>query len=401
MNILILTRIMAQNNNTIYNSYTNGIKNNSDKCISFDYYDLYFNNGKKRFEEIILNEIEVNNIDVVFINFVSGDLTFDIYFLQELSKKCFLITNFYDSELFFEPIDRYYAQCADLVLLPTPSNFLYSYKLLEINAITTYSLYDSKIYKCIEKEKDIDISFIGDMTKKFRKEFVSYLESNGYKVETYGFGTKNGRIDFEHMLEIINRSKINLNFTDSSYQRTFNRDTNMNYLIIPNIVKYIKQLKGRVIEIALCKGFVLSQSINGLDEIFSREEIGVFDTKEELLEKVKYYLDNEKIREKMASLAHINAMDKFDATIKFKELFKSIDLKKRNNKIIYMDKIFLENYMSHHTLYLFNFLFKLQISKFLEEVRIIEFNKINLTITFNHFVQQFKYQIINKLFKRK
>ncbi|MBL0722119.1 MAG: glycosyltransferase family 1 protein [Sulfurovum sp.] len=401
MNILILTREMQTNNNTIYNSYTKGIVNNCKHSIVIDYFNLYFDNGKKDFESSILNTIQENSIDIVFINFVSGDLTFDLNFLSLISSQSFLMMNFYDSELFFEPIDRYYAQCADLVLLPTSSYFTYSYKVLNINAISTLSLFDTSIYKNLAIKKDIDISFIGDITKKSRQEFINYLGENGYKVATYGFGTKNGKLNFNEMVNIFNRSKINLNFSDTINHRSFVREFNMDYSSIPKIAKYIQQLKGRIIEVALCGGFTLTQNVLGIDELFNSDQIDRFDTKEELLNKVKYYLKESELRETMANNAYKSSIIKFDATKQFKIIFNNINLMKRDKKVIYTDDIFISNFYTYHTLYLFNFLFKLRFKYFFQEFKIIKLRKLRLSSVYYHFTQQFKFQIINKMSRKK
>ena len=391
MNILILTRIITNNSNPIYNYYTKGIQDNYPNTTVVDYFDLYFSQGNSSFEKSILKTIQDKKINLIFINFVSGDITFNLEFLQLLSSRCFIMMNFYDNELFFEPIDRYYAQCADLVLIPNTEIFTYSYKLLGINAKSVLSLYDISVYKNNNIPKDIDVSFVGDVSKKSRSNFINYLLENGINVEVYGRSSKRGSVSFEKMIEIFNRSKINLNFSETVSSRKFNHSTNTNYKIVPNIVKYMTQLKGRSIEISLCGSFVLTQSATGIEELFTTNEIDTFTSKEELLEKVKYYLENETLRENMAQKEAIKAKTKYDATKAFKKILNEIDIKNYYKKDIYKDKEFISNYMTYHTLYLFNFLFKLKISSFLEELKLIQFRKINISTAFAYACDQFKY----------
>lgn len=401
MNILILTRKANKDANSIYNSYTNGIINNYSQSTIIDYFDLYFQNGKKGFEDIIINHIKMHKIELIFINFVSGDLSFDLVFLQHLATRCFIIMNFYDSELFFEPIDRYYAQCADLVILPTSSNFTHSYTLLGINAISTLSLFDTTLYKKQNLKKDIDISFVGDVSKKSRQEFLNHLILLGYNVEVFGHGTKNGSVSFDKMTEIFNRSKINLNFSDTVDERVFNKYTNTDYSVVPNIMKYMTQIKGRSIEVALCGGFVLTQYATGIEEMFNENEIAVFHDKDELLEKVKYYLKNDKHRVQMQENVYKKALQKYDVATAFSKILKNINIQNREEKIVYTDKEFLQNYATYHTLYLFNFLFKFKFHNFAEELNIIRQNNIKFSTAFRHLTQQFYYQIIKKIVKRK
>jgi len=399
MKILVLTRKMKGKANFIYNSYTNGITKNYPDSIVIDYFDLYFDLAKENFEKKILETIKVKKIDIVFINFISGDLTFDLKFLQKIESVSYLIMNFYDSELFFEPIERYYAQCANLVILPTSSAFTYYYKILNINTTSTLSLFDIKKYENKKIKKDIDISFIGNIEKKSRQEFISFLQDKGYKVETYGLGTKNGKVSFDEMIDIFNRTKINLNFSDTITYRSFNRTYNTNYSTVPKITQFLQQLKGRTIEVALCGSFTLSQDALGIDELFGKDEIDTFKTKDELLQKVKYYLDNEDIIEEKSNLAYKTAIVKFDVERKFKELFENLDLKNKIEKKIFIDDAFLSNFYTYHILYLFNFLFKGRFKDFYQEFKLIEFRKLDLITSYYHITQQFKYQVINKLFK--
>jgi hypothetical protein len=393
MNILILTRVTNKDGNSIYNSYTKGIVNNYPESIVIDYLDLYFNNAKKDFEAKILEIIDKEKIDLIFINFVSADFTFEINFLHYLSQKCFMMMNFYDSELFFEPLDRYYAQCADLVLLPTSSVFIENYSLLGINAISTLSLFDIKMYKNLDIKKDIEVSFVGDLSKKSRRDFIEYIQKQGIQIEVFGKGSKNGSLSFDGMIDIFNRSKINLNFSDTSSQRTFNKDINTDYSIVPKIVEYMTQLKGRTIEVSLCGSFTLTQNAVGIEELFSLDEIDIFNTKEELVSKILFYLEEDEQREVMALKAYNKAIKKFDATSIFKKIFQNINLQERQSKTIFMDKDFLKNYTSYHALYLFNFLFKGKIKLFFKELQNIKFNQLKPYSVSQHFLQQLRYRI--------
>lgn len=399
MNILILTRIANKNGNSIYNSYTQGITNNYPDSIVLDYFNLYFEKGKQGFEQTILEQMAQHHIDVVFINFVSGDLTFDIAFLERLCKQCFMMMNFYDTELFFEPIDRYYAQCADLVLLPTASYFTHSYSLLGIPAISTLSLFDSTLYQKRNIKKDIDISFVGDISKKSRRDFIEYLRFKGHHVEVFGHGTVHGNVSFKKMIEIFNRSKINLNFSDTVDERVFNTHSNTDYSIVPNIMRYMTQIKGRSIEIALCGGFVLSQKATGIEELFNEHEMALFKSKEELAEKIAFYLKEEHQRIDMSENAHKRALEDYDATKAFARLFSTLSLQK-TPKIVYTDKAFLSHYATSHALYLFNFLFKLKFSYAWEELKLMLPFPIHFNTFFSHLKQQFYYQVIRKWMKK-
>lgn len=397
MNILMLTRKTPKDGNAIYNDYARGVANNYPDALIVDYFDLYFSYGKKGFENYIHTLIIEKNIHIVLTLFVSGDLTLDIQFLKRLSERCRMGMFFFDSELFFEPVDRYYAQCADLVVLPNSSYFTYPYSLLGIPSLSVGSLFERTKYVNKKVPKDIDISFVGDITKGRRKEYLAALASHGYTVALYGAGTQNGRISFEEMIDVFNRTKINLNFSDSSHQRTFDYQSNTDYSMAPNIAMYHKQLKGRPTEIALCGGFTLTQSALGLDEFFTSEEIATFETEEELQNAISYYLNHPQQREAMEEKAYANAAERFDATRAMRIILPQLLQQEKKEKTVHLDQLFIRHFMTYHSLYVFNFFFKFKWNLMLEELRLITLSDLRLKSVWSHLRQQFKFQIIYTL----
>ena len=166
----------------------------------------------------------------------------------------------------------------------------FRYELLNINALCTFSLFDKQYYKKLDaKEKSIDVSFVGDMAKGNRREYIDYLSANSIPIKCYGHNTENGPVDFEKMIDVFNRSKININFTGAV--------DNSSLILGSGINNRIKQSKGRPVEIALCGGFVLTEYAPGIENMFEiGKEMGVFHSAEELAEKNKI-LSQERIRE--------------------------------------------------------------------------------------------------------
>lgn len=368
----------------VYEDYCNSIKANSENYYYIDYIDLYTRLGRKAFEIYIETLVVEKKFDYIFFIVWSGDLTFDIYFIEKLSKLSCIVMNFFDTEHFFESCDRYYAQVADLVLLP---DYLskYRYEILNINTLCTFSLFDSKYYRPLEEmNKNIDVSFVGNIAINKRREYIDYLINNGISVECYGANTKNGFISFDKMIEIFNKTKINLNFT---------RKCDEDWTILglgSKINNRIKQVKGRPIEIALCRGFVLTENAPGIENMFEIEkEIGIFHTKEELLEKVKYYLKNEKEREDMAIRGYEKAFKNYDAKTAFAKIFSIIDRYKRRDLDIYLDNDFIKNYTAYRFFYIGQFIFNRKLKNLVEEFCILfKYREINYYKAYRYFRDQ-------------
>jgi hypothetical protein len=157
-------------------------------------------------------------------------------------------------------------------------------------------------------EKDIDVSFVGDYTKGDRKHYIEYLIENGVEVKLFGKGTPGGLILREVIPEIFSRSRINLNFTKIDKLSWINKNN--------PLLHRVRQNKGRPIEIALTRSFCLSENSPSMDYMFEiGKESAVFNSKEELLEKVKYYLLNHSERENIALNAYQRALSDYTADI--------------------------------------------------------------------------------------
>lgn len=269
-----------------------------------------------------------------------------------------------DTEHNFE-VDRYYAQAADLVWLLGPAGVAL-YELYNIPCMWTQG-FDTKRYYFTERERDIDVSFIGGIDRGNRKDYVSFLEQNNIHVELYGYGTKNGMISNEQKNEIVWRSKINLNFTGVENKEK-------------NIFKRLLQAKGRPMEIAISGGFVLSEHAPQIDKMFDiPNEIDVFRTKEELLEKINYYLKNEQEREKKREKAYRKALAKYETKNSFKDILSKLDKIEYSDKTYNLDKDFVKRFISVRFYYLAKFFCKFKFNAAMDELYTI-FSYSSLTL---------------------
>ncbi|MCF7894506.1 MAG: glycosyltransferase [Candidatus Omnitrophica bacterium] len=136
-----------------------------------------------------------------------------------------------------------------------------------------------------------DVGFIGTFEKHRAKQML-YLADNGIRVEVYGNGWDKWKskhhnliihrkaIYGEEYVKVINATKINLCFL-----RKINRD----------------KTTSRSIEIPACGGFMLAERTERHKKLFEEgREAEFFNTKEELLKKVKYYLTNKKLRKSIS-----------------------------------------------------------------------------------------------------
>lgn len=168
---------------------------------------------------------------------------------------------------------------------------------------------DKRKYKC-------DLSFIGKIYPEREKVIKSMLSLN-IDIRIYGFRWNYsdrevmkrylGSPDDEGYRKILNASKIVLNIHINPMR--FGGATNL-----------------RVFEATGCKSFLLTDKPRGLEDMFeTRKEIETYQNENELIEKIKYYLNNPKERQKIAKKGHERAYRDHTAEKRVKRIIEIIE----------------------------------------------------------------------------
>nr|WP_321499883.1 glycosyltransferase [uncultured Dethiosulfovibrio sp.] len=156
---------------------------------------------------------------------------------------------------------------------------------------------------------DFDVSFIGGADRN-RRWWIKRIEAlTGSPVACFGSGWKGGRVSDQDVMDIMLKSRINLNLSNS-------RNNDIRFVLSSpvNVLKYLRsgknqeQVKARNIEIPAFGGFELSCYAPGIERYFSiGDEIDLFTSPEEAAVKIAYYLLDEKRRESMKLKAYHRA----------------------------------------------------------------------------------------------
>lgn len=340
-----------------------------NNALFLDYIELYNKYGFHGAHNHIKEFIVKNGINCLIYGSSPSEFYFDVNYFEKLRKEIFMVMQTGDTEYYFEVRDQYYAQAMDLV---TVNDFISTFKLrkIGINSIPYYAYYDSTKYrKNGNLPKDIDVSFIGTLHGGVgRWENIKYLSDNGINIETFGLDFPNRQITFEKKIEIINRSKINLDFSGVTEKTRLTRKH--------QIYKRSKQIKGKVFESTICGSFALCEYAPGLEHFFEvGKEIDIFHNKEELLEKVKYYLVHEQERERIAQKGYERAVKDYAVEWAVPKLISIIDELRKTKTYkpseIYLDEEFIRNYTTYRALLIIRFIKQLKWKFALEELKII------------------------------
>jgi hypothetical protein len=153
----------------------------------------------------------------------------------------------------------------------------------------------------IPAEKTIDVSFVGQKHTNRAELF------NNTGVECYGSGWDSGFVDFKDVGKIIASSKISIS---------------------PSMGVRGRQLKLRPFEITASNTLCLCETMPGIENYFIPDkEIVLFDTKEELKEKIEYYLnpENKGEREAIAAAGYNRTLQEHLWKHRFEDIFKIIE----------------------------------------------------------------------------
>jgi len=164
------------------------------------------------------------------------------------------------------------------------------YKKVSNNSYYILEGFNEKVFKSNEENyhKEIDVIFVGTRNS-VRETYINHLKKNNIDVRVYGPGWKNKPIYLENLAKKYRISKIILNFTkkDSGFSN-------------------------RIFYAMGTGSFLLSSYCSDLARLFKKGiHIDWFETPEEGLKLIKYYLENEATRERIALEGKKYALENF------------------------------------------------------------------------------------------
>lgn len=201
-------------------------------------------------------------------------------------------------------------------------NFIYTtnlesveeqYKNLDLEARFLPFGFDPYFHKNLKIDKVYDISFVGSTFKNREKSYIKpLLKNEAFKIDLFGSASSlwnhPGIINHKEMIQIVNQSKINLNFSDQPENN-------------------IKCLKNRVPEILGMEQFLLTEYFPESWELFEPDKnIVMFHSLYELKHKLKFYLQNNTAREKIAKAGYEHIKNTLTYESLLSKMLKEIEL---------------------------------------------------------------------------
>jgi hypothetical protein len=298
----------------MYQIYFTLLKKIFPRMETFDSKKLYFQYGKKHMNSLFLKKISSKKYKLILFA-----MEFDEFYpetlkkIRELSSESKSAVIICDDDAKFDNWSRYLSLFFDYTI--TSQDFLNEYKKDGINAFFHLD-YNLQYLFPQNIQKTYDVTFIG-RPKADRNEVLKYLLDNGIKVAIFGWDwykypefkkVYKGPLNQKDYAKVINQSKINLSPAKAGYLEQRNQ----------------YNMKGRYFEVALCKSFQLIEKFPTLLKFFNEKEIGMYDSQEDMLAKVKYYLSHKKERELMAKRAYEKTLKEYNREKQLISIFNQI-----------------------------------------------------------------------------
>lgn len=289
-----------------FTNWRKGLENIFSEVAAYNFVRDFVLHGAAAANRRILEIAEQEKPDYV----LWPSMTFEVTeaTLAALRRTCRVVAFFFDDLARFDEYSKYYIPCVDYIVTFDSLDSVKMYNRLGAEAVFMMNAPSIDFFKNHGKRayRD-DILFIGNNIAD-RGVYLGALRDAGYQPALYGGDFPGGFVDSEKMIRLINEAKINLNFT-KTYDNSGSR-----------------QLKIRIFEVCMCGGFMLTEYVPGIENYFTvGEEIECFDSTEELVEKVRYYLEHETERERIAAAGYERTKRHFSYEKVFGDLFRGIE----------------------------------------------------------------------------
>lgn len=287
------------------------------------YYDDYLVKTEK-LQTALITKAEEISPDLIFFCLYTDQFKFET--LDYLKSKYRTMNWFGDDQWRFESFTLKYAPYFTYSITTDPFS-LKKYKDIKCEKVflSQWAALNIPISNQQKLPYKFDVSFVGG-SNSVRRWFVAELEKQGVKVQKFGYGWPNGVLNLDQMVELFQVSRINLNLSNSNNLDIRYLTHNLkNLLIAFRSPKAASQIKARNFEIPYYGGFQLTDYVPTIENYFELgKELVCYSNVDEAVQLIKFYLENNELREKIKDLSIKKARDKHTYLNRFQEIFSSL-----------------------------------------------------------------------------
>ena len=283
------------------------------ETLHFESWDKGAHPNFAHLNRAFLESVESAQPDIIFCVLMHYELWLET--LQEVRKRCNTLIIHWgtDDSWKYEQFARWVAPAFDIYATTSSEALVKSRKDgLGNFVLTQWGANSANLAKPLPAAQcQYQVSFIGSAYGN-RRRWVSSLRGRGIDVACFGYGWENGPVKSEDISEIIRNSIISLNFGDSGlHLQGFG-------------VQRSRQIKARVFEVPGAGGFLLTEDAPYLKDFYiPGKEVVVFNTVDDLCEKLGFFLTHPEQRDAIAKAGYERTLKEHTYEHRFRSLFDS------------------------------------------------------------------------------
>lgn len=330
--------------------------------LYFDFVGLMQRHGREWMNRRLLEVTKAKRPDLMFTVLFTDEL--DPKAVREVSNNTDTVTLnwFCDDHWRFDEYSRRWAPCFNWVVT-TAETALPEYQGMGYrNVIKSQWACNHFLYRKLDLPREYDVTFVGQPHGN-RREIIQALRDAGISVRVWGHGWESGRLTQDEMIRVFNQSRINLSLSNASvpvpaYEARakgvarrrllgslevapfssllksmgrrwrsgkgghFHAEKKIFDRFNARAEQYSDQIKGRNFEIPGCGGFLLTGRAENLEDYYQvGKEVVCYDTVEDLIDKIRYYLCHEGERETIAQSGYQRTLREHTYPQRFTEIF--------------------------------------------------------------------------------
>jgi len=304
------------------------------EVLSFDFAEILRNCGREDMNNRLLTMVK--EYDPFMVIFVPQTDQFIPEIVDGIGQHTITLGYFFDDMWRIE-YSRFWARHFDFV---TTSDVNGVRKFMQdgfTNVIYSPFACNTDMYCYRNLPKLYDVTFVGGYNPH-REWYLNYLKKKGIDVQIWGTGWPSKMLSSEDMINVFNQSRINLNLSNSvcwdiryllspyrSLVNTLHVWKHAFHATHQSDLKTAEQVKARHFEINACGGFQLSYYVEGLERLYEiGEEIALFVSREDLLQKIKFFLKHDDERESIAARGFERTRQDHTMEKRFQHIFEHI-----------------------------------------------------------------------------
>ncbi|MFC1928518.1 glycosyltransferase [Chloroflexota bacterium] len=273
------------------------------KVIVYDFLKRMTEIGVKATNKEIIDLVRKEHAD--YVVWVSWQYEIQESTFESIRKEGTIVVGwFHEDEVRFDNYSKWWIPYVDYCVT-NDIRVVSEYRKLGARVLQTIPFTGIPINRDWLNIEEYEVTFVGTRRPE-REQYINELTKKNIPIHLFGEGW--GKyVSFEEMVDIFRASKININFS-----RVGGNDK--------------LQIKGRIFEICMAGGFILTEYVPGIERYFEIDkEIACFRDADEMIGKIIYYLNHDKKRQAMAQSSWKRATSEYASLNMLSKTFNEIE----------------------------------------------------------------------------